>query len=377
MSINWITLVLALVVAFSIFFGMVRGFYHETRIVVRQLVSILVGIVSIAIAWVVSRQVDSFVLHEKITTQRQWLTHLLVTWQKSPRMATWIVFLICYLILSSILVRVLSLALSAARIPFPRGLSKSRVLGGALGALVGLIRATVLGAVIFLVIQFLSVPAISKMTKSSTPYQLLAAHVYQPWLKPLAARTLPVFAQGALQPIAQNIAIFAVPTSQRGAEVGILAVPTQIADLSHRLTKGVTNPQQKARVLYDWERTHVKYNWAKYDDYVYHHKWDAQTPLETLQTGKGVCADYALLYADLAHASGLTVRIDEGLGGTASDYGSHAWNEVFIPQANRWIFVDTTWGSEQNVWFDVPANQFGKTHVEQTSITISAKTPSV
>lgn len=86
-----------------------------------------------------------------------------------------------------------------------------------------------------------------------------------------------------------------------------------------------------------------------------------------------MCADFALLYADFAHASGLTVRIDEGLAGTASSYGSHAWNEVYLPQQHKWILVDTTWGSEQDAWFNVPAQQFDQTHETQRVITIYAQ----
>jgi transglutaminase-like putative cysteine protease len=140
--------------------------------------------------------------------------------------------------------------------------------------------------------------------------------------------------------------------------------------LARHLTAHDRTARDKARTLYEWEIHHIRYDWNKYDDFVYRHQWDEQSPLQTLQTGKGVCADFALLYADMAHAVGLKVQIDEGMGGTGENLGPHAWNQVWDPAANRWIPVDTTWGSQEDVWFDNP--HFGATHFVQTAITIAA-----
>lgn len=372
MTYNWITIILGIIVIGSVFYGAARGFGRESRLVIWQILSICIGIASVIAGWFASHRIASFVLHQNTDGLPHWLAHLLTAWQRAPQVGMWISFLICYLILSSVLHRTIGLMLMKVPIWLPVWLQESRILGGMLGGAMGIVRCAVIGAMLFIVLQYLSLPVIAKQASQSRPYQTLQHQVYEPWLQPLVARELPVFAQSALQPIAQNIDLFAVPSGSNGQETGILLVPKQIAALSHRLTKNAKTPKEKAKALYEWEIKHVKYDWKKYDDYVYHHHWDAQSPLQTLQTGKGVCADYALLYADLAHAAGLKVRIDEGIGGTGHDYGSHAWNEAYLPKKKQWIMIDTTWGATQDAWFDVPPAKFRKTHILQTSITIDA-----
>jgi len=201
-------------------------------------------------------------------------------------------------------------------------------------------------------------------------YTGLRHMVYEPYLAPIVTQEMPVLAKSAILPLAQNINLFVLPSGNSGEQRGVLVVPEAMASLARQITANDKTTRQKAYTLYEWEIHHIHYDWKKYNDYVYRSQWDQQSPTQTVQTGKGVCADYALLYADLAHAAGLTVQIDEGLGGTsASNVGSHAWNKVFDAVAQRWITVDTTWGSEQDVWFD--AAHFDRTHFQQTSIMIA------
>lgn len=371
---NWVTLILAIVVVGSAAFGVARGFAREFSRSIWQLISIAISAVSIGIAWIGSQRASHLVLHAKTAGLPHAVANVLNAWQTHQRIGNWIAFLVCEIILSSVLSQILSALFRTIRVPFSHTIRDSRLLGGLLGAVMGGIRAGVIGAILFVVTQYISVPVLSTMTHSSKPYQLLATKVYRPWLKPLVAKELPVLEQGALQPIAANISVFAIPTGSNGRETGVLVVPKPVAALSHRITAGITSPMAKAKALYEWEIHHISYNWQKYDDYVYHHHWDAQTPLQTLQTGKGVCADYALLYADMAHAAGLDVRIQEGLGGTASNYGSHAWNEVYVPNQHAWINVDTTWGASEDSWFNVPSSTFKQTHIAQKTITVYAAT---
>lgn len=367
---NWLTIIMLIIVVGSAVYGSLRGFGNEMRHVVFQLIHVMVISAAIVLAWLASERALNVV--HRLTPQSLplWLTHLLTEWQKAPRIGNLVVFLIIYFILSNLLFAIFRPLVAIMPRPAVMQRSYSRFFGCLLGIAVGAVRATVVGAIVFVATSYLSLPFLSDAANISQPYQALRSNLYQPWLKPLVTRELPVLAQGALQPIAQNIALFAVPTGANGAETGVLVIPKQIAAKAHQITNGLSSPTSKAKALYEWEIHHVSYSWKKYDDYVYHNHWDAQSPLQTLKTGKGVCADFALLYADLAHASGLNVRIDEGLAGTASSYGSHAWNEVYIPAERQWILVDTTWGSEQDAWFDVPAQVFDQTHETQRVITI-------
>ncbi|MFB5190563.1 transglutaminase domain-containing protein [Alicyclobacillus fastidiosus] len=376
MTYNWVTIIFAAIVIGSVLAGAGRGFGRESRFVIWQVVSIATGVVAIAAGWWLSRIISRFVLQQSTANSPKWLGQVLIAWQQHPSVGKWIAFGVCYLFLAGVLRNIVSLFVQLVPAWMPRPLQESRLLGGIVGGLMGVLRSAVIGALIFIALQYLSLPPLAKQAATSTPYKTLSKQIYEPWLKPLVAKALPVLSQGALQPLAKNINMFAVPTGQSGEETGVLLVPKQISNLALQLTKGMTDPKQKAQALYEWEIHHVTYDWKKYDDYVYHGKWDQQTPLQTLETGKGVCADYALLYADLAHAAGLKVQIDEGIAGTGGDYGNHAWNEVYLPSDGQWITVDTTWGSTQDEWFDVPISTFDETHQQQTAIVIDPSTPS-
>ncbi|GMA63920.1 transglutaminase domain-containing protein [Alicyclobacillus fastidiosus] len=376
MTYNWVTIILVAIVVGSVLAGASRGFGRESRFVIWQVISIATGVVAIAAGWWLSHAISQYVLKQSVANSPKWLAQVLIAWQEHPSVGKWVAFGVCYLVLAGIFRNIVSLFVQLVPSWMPRPLQESRLLGGIVGGLMGVVRSAVIGALVFIALQYLSIPPLAKQAAASTPYKTLSKQIYEPWLKPLVAKALPVLSQGALQPLAKNISMFAVPTGPSGEETGVLLVPKQISSLALQLTKGMTDPKQKAKALYEWEIHHVTYDWKKYDDYVYHGKWDQQSPLQTLETGKGVCADYALLYADLAHAAGLKVQIDEGVAGTGGDYGSHAWNEVYLPNVGQWITVDTTWGSAQDEWFDVPMSTFDQTHEQQTAIVIDPTTQS-
>jgi transglutaminase-like putative cysteine protease len=74
-----------------------------------------------------------------------------------------------------------------------------------------------------------------------------------------------------------------------------------------------------------------------------------QTPLETLELGRGSCRDLALLLVEAARVLGLGARIVSGylhdpraeLTGSAGDGSTHAWAEIYLPGAG-WIAFDST-----------------------------------
>jgi transglutaminase-like putative cysteine protease len=74
-----------------------------------------------------------------------------------------------------------------------------------------------------------------------------------------------------------------------------------------------------------------------------------QTPLETLDRGRGSCRDLALVFVEAVRTLGLGARIVSGylhdkrseLTGSAGDGSTHAWAEVYLPGAG-WIAFDPT-----------------------------------
>ncbi|QQE77356.1 transglutaminase domain-containing protein [Alicyclobacillus sp. SO9] len=368
---DWFSLVAIVLVLWPIVHGLRRGFAAEAGYVVAQLVSIVAGLTAILAAWWASDKLGQTVLHAKAKQLPHWLAQLVQSWQQAPNIAHLIVFVLLYFVVSTIIQSLLRIfpTLTARLIPAVIGRSKS--LGAVLGGAMGIARVLVLGALVYVVVQYFSIPAVTKAVQNSKPYQYLKQTVYKPWLNPLLNKELPVLANGALKPLTDNINLVAVPSINGGKEQGLLVVPKPISQLAKKITANDKTPRSKAYALYEWEIHHVSYNWKKYYDYVNKHKWDAQTPLQTLHTGKGVCSDYALLYAEMAHSVGLKVAIVEGIGGTPSENGPHAWNQVYLGKQKGWIPVDTTWGAVQDKWFDPP--HFSRTHQTQRTIVISER----
>lgn len=72
-----------------------------------------------------------------------------------------------------------------------------------------------------------------------------------------------------------------------------------------------------------------------------------QTPLETLQNGRGSCRDFALLMMEAVRSLGLAARFVSGyifmpdFGTTIGVGSTHAWMQVFLPGAG-WVDFDPT-----------------------------------
>ncbi len=73
-----------------------------------------------------------------------------------------------------------------------------------------------------------------------------------------------------------------------------------------------------------------------------------RSALEVLEDPRGVCRDYAVLYAALARAAGIPTKFCAGCvywnRANAPGFYYHAWNEVYLPTAEggAWIAIDTT-----------------------------------
>lgn len=370
---DWLTIAFAVIILWSAFTGAARGFGTELITLVLQVGYLASGVVAVWLAWRWMNAATHQVAGWNPSKWPNWLNQAVSLWQSSPEAARVIAFIVFYLVvaavLRSIIVRPIATLLQKMVPPL---VARNRVLGGGIGVLAGIVRCIMLGAVVFGVLHFYAVPLLTKVTRPSNPYQYLSSRVYQPYLSPVLDKELPVLGQDAAASLSKNISLFVVPSGPSEQARGVLIVPKQISDLARAIVKGQTTDEGKAKALYEWEIHHISYDWKKYQDYVQRGQWDAQTPLDTLRTGKGVCADYALLYAEMAHAVELTVQIDEGVGGTPSDNGSHAWNKVYLSETKQWIPVDTTWGAEQDEWFNAP--HFNATHVEQKAIVISGGT---
>jgi len=114
----------------------------------------------------------------------------------------------------------------------------------------------------------------------------------------------------------------------------------KVDELTDVLTKGLTTPEDKARVIYSWIAYHIEYKEEKY----------GTDPEKILKRGYGVCEGYSALFDAMCARAGVTTSVVTGYSKTkTSEIGKkyvkpdHAWNAVYID--SNWYFVDATWGA--------------------------------
>ena len=62
---------------------------------------------------------------------------------------------------------------------------------------------------------------------------------------------------------------------------------------------------------------------------------------DVLRLQRGICYDYASLFAGMLRSSGIPTKLVMGHKSDIIEY--HAWNEVYLEDANEWIIIDTTY----------------------------------
>jgi|GEM_PF-213700 len=238
----------------------------------------------------------------------------------------------------------------------PGGRLASRVVGGIIGAIHGAVRSFLLIAVLFVYSTLSPNGPFTEQIRSSDVYSEASAELLEPVAGQLLTDRGPVLTEAVGDELQRII--------QRKYEIKDYAIPDNIAEAALAVTKDVSTDEEKARALYRWVGTRIAYDWDKARNYEEHGIWKEQTPEDTFESRLGVCIDVSRLYAVMARASGLEVRVVTGMGGTtASGFGPHAWNEVRImsPEGNAiWVPLDATWAMSGD-WFNPPG--FETTHI--------------
>ena len=154
-----------------------------------------------------------------------------------------------------------------------------------------------------------------------------------------------------------------------------------IQTLADYLIKPAKTDLQKARVLFTWVATHIKYDDAAYNTKNYRD----YSSENVLRYKKSVCSGYANLLQSLCTAAGLNAEKINGyckgysyVAGSKFTKTNHSWNAIHIN--GTWKLFDATWGSctSQNkngklvttfkfdpFWFDVNPKAFIFSHLPQ------------
>lgn len=232
----------------------------------------------------------------------------------------------------------------------------STAFGAIFGAATGTGRALMLIAALFVYTALFPLSPFTQYVQQSALYQKGAKEVIEPFAGELIAAKLPVFTRAVEEEFANIL--------RRKYEVLDARVPDDIAAAAKEITAGKQTDEDKAKALYQWVGTRIKYDWDKVRLYEEKRIWKEQTPEDTFRSRKGVCIDYSRLYAVMARAVGLDAKVVTGLGYDGrGGFGPHAWNEVYLAQQDKWIPLDSTWVASGGNWFN-PAN-FYETHVKE------------
>ena len=131
----------------------------------------------------------------------------------------------------------------------------------------------------------------------------------------------------------------------------------EIIALADEITKDATSDYDKAEAIHNWVAQNIYYDSDSIINGTNNAPYIAS---DVLKSKTAVCLGYSNLYAALCRSVGIPCNvvagyaIGEATGVTAWDdsnintsEANHAWNEVYVD--NRWVIVDTTWDSKNNI----------------------------
>ncbi|AEJ41840.1 transglutaminase domain protein [Sulfobacillus acidophilus TPY] len=137
-------------------------------------------------------------------------------------------------------------------------------------------------------------------------------------------------------PYNQASAIYREYTNPRLEAQAVNTDAPAIRALVNQLTHGLTNPYQRAQILFNWVAQNIQYNYSLKA---------SGSALATLKSRLGICSDIADLYVSMLRTDGIPARF---VGGYVTNNGDgqggfHQWTEFYLPRVG-WVVADPTWG---------------------------------
>ena len=247
--------------------------------------------------------------------------------------------------------------------------SSGTILRSTLGALAQLPRAGVWVLVCALLLNFYIYyypnPLLVQQMNASKVYQHIKTNAIQPLLNADLTKKLPVLVSDYFRPSSNN------PSPQSPGNVGVITYfngvtldeavksNSEIDAAARSIIGDEKNSRQQAYLLYRWISRNIEYDYNKAAQLSQNPDGMDSGAMVAFYTRTGICFDYASLYVSMCRAVGLKVRLATGLGYSGLVWGDHAWNQVYIPEEDRWVNVDCTFGV-QGDYFD--NSDFNLTH---------------
>lgn len=104
------------------------------------------------------------------------------------------------------------------------------------------------------------------------------------------------------------------------------------------ITKKAKNDKEKVEAIYNYIITNISYDYDKASKLS-----SGYTPKidDTLKAQKGICYDYASLFAAMLRSVDIPTKLIMGQKNDIKEY--HAWNQVYLSDTNEWVTIDTTY----------------------------------
>ncbi len=257
------------------------------------------------------------------------------------------------------------------------------------GAIWELPRAFFLVVVTGLMLNFISYyytnPLLAKWINESLPYRILHKHVLYPVLNSNVAKRIPVllndsFASVVKSVLPDEISVTAGDMAEQLVDKisgkftiveyfnGVtldeaVKSDAEIDEMARKIVGDEKDDKQKAYLIYRWISENIEYDYEKAVQISKDPRKTSSGSIPAFYSRKGVCFDYSCLYVSMCRAVGLKVRLVTGLGYSGMSWGDHSWNQVYYSLEDRWINVDTTFGSSGN-YFDKPDFHVDHRHAE-------------
>ena len=120
---------------------------------------------------------------------------------------------------------------------------------------------------------------------------------------------------------------------------GLAVIWTDDIDaLSDEICDDADNDKEKVQAIYHWITNNIRYD---YEAEMVYQNVDIS---RTVETKKGICFDYATLFAALCRSQGIPCLILDGYSRDNSSY-KHTWNRVYYD--NRYWNLDVTYDAIQ------------------------------
>lgn len=368
---NAVTVALVLVFAGSVLQGLRRGASGSARQLAGFVVEGAITVVAIMLAWNAVQWLGDIVRtwlaartivipQGPLDPLKQLYYTLLTGVRDFPLLRHGILFLLLYPLVKQLLYVMTDWALrrrdavpAARRSGGAAASAVSGALGAGIGSILGTARALLVIAALFVYTVWFPNAPFAGYIQASGLYKQGATQIIEPITGNFVER-LPVFTRAVEGELAKIL--------ERRYEIIDAGIPDGIAEAAQAVTANAQTDEDKAKRLYEWVGSRIRYDWEKVRLYEEQGVWKEQTPEDTFDTRLGVCIDYSRLYAVMARSVGLDVKVVTGLGydGRGS-YGPHAWNEVYLTESESWVPLDATWVSSGGNWFNPP--DFEQTHI--------------